>query len=104
MGALLRGLIAASKQPGGHRLTQISVGTALGIDQTYVGQLMKSDNPDSDPRGIGAELIRKTLEHFRIDPWYFFDFPTDKIPDWRLYIIPRGRAPTRGDDRRGAAG
>lgn len=82
MGALLRALLDTGE-------TQTKIADALGVDQTYVSQLAKA--PNGTPRGIGAELVRKMLEEYRIDPWYFFDFPADKIPDWTRYVIDRGR-------------
>lgn len=81
MGALMRGLVERGE-------TQRKIADALGVDQTYVSQLARA--PDGTPRGIGAELVRRALEEYRIDPWYFFDFPSEKIPDWKLYIIERG--------------
>lgn len=80
MSALFRGLIDQ-----GH--TQKDIAASLEIDQTYVSQLANGKKP----RGVGAELIRHVLAHYRVDPWYFFDFPLEQIPDYRLYIIPRGR-------------
>jgi transcriptional regulator with XRE-family HTH domain len=84
MGALFRALQARGE-------TQQHIADTLEIDQTYVSYIAKA--PDGTPRGIGAELVRKVLEEYKIDPWYFYDFPTNKIPDWARYVIERGRAP-----------
>lgn len=91
MGALLRAL---RKQ--GH--TQQAMADALGCDQTYVSQLMKS--PDGIPRGIGAELVRKMLDEYRVNPWYFFDFPRDKLLDVERYLMTdRPPQPPSADDK-----
>lgn len=51
------------------KLTQDALGELLGIDQTYVSQLLKGTRGDS----IGAELIRKARDAVHVDPDYFFD-------------------------------
>ncbi len=84
MGALFREL---KKQ--GH--TQKRIGVALDIDQTYVSQIAKA--PDGIPRGIGAEMIRRALDEYHVNPWYFFDFPREKIPEIARYIIDRHPPP-----------
>jgi transcriptional regulator with XRE-family HTH domain len=88
LGALIRGLQARGE-------TQAKIGQALGVHQTYISYLANA--PKGDPRGVGAEIIRKVLEEYRINPWYFYDFPPTRIPDWTRYIIEPGHsAPTPG--------
>lgn len=86
MGALVRGLVERGE-------TQMQIAAKLGIDQGYVSAFFNSDRPDTRPRGMGADIVRKVLEEYKVDPWYFYDFPANKIPDWTQYIIERGRAP-----------